>query len=230
MQYAANNAMWAWTGTALVALALLLRMSTHAVVSIAVVAGMAAYFVGARSANEVLASPAETLVDAKMASVPVSAAPTTATTKPRPAPKYIKENKELLEIVRRLRFVSMFDPPRFREWIATLNQLQKVYMYILGRRYEATSYKGTFDDLRDAVLETMYGFTLVVPPAFKHIHGVSPDAVCATAVRDARRVMDTMSHVLANFMTYELGIPTEAPNVPVPYNRLVVAGRENIVP
>jgi hypothetical protein len=226
MQYAANNAMWGWTGTALVALALMLRMSTHAVVSIAVVAGMTAYFIGMRG-NDAMASPAEILVDVKTGAGTPTSLPKPPT---RPALKYIKENKELLEVVRRLRFVSMFDPPRFREWIVTLNQLQKVYMYILGRRYDAASYKATFDDLRDAVLETMYGFTLVVPPAFKHIHGVSPDAVCAAAVRDARRIMDTMSHVLANFMTYELGIPTEAPNTPVPYNRLVVAGRENSVP
>lgn len=220
-------------GVVVGALAVLLRLSTHAVASLFVV-GTCAYLVYKEAPGK-LASPAEALVDKKMGAGAVeptgkSAAEAAKPAKARAATRFLKENPPLMEVVRRLRFVSMFDAPRFREWIRTLNQLQKVYIYILGGRYYAPSYKATFDDLRDAVLETMYGFVLIVPQSFKHIYGVRPDAVCKAAIADVRGILDTMSHVLAGHMTRDLGVPADGPDVPVAYNRYVLPGRENCVP
>jgi hypothetical protein len=232
---------------AVVALAVLLRLSTHAVVSFAVLVGVAvAYITLANSYKEAAAvtapSPTEALIEAKLAATPGGLKPALsgagpATGKREKAVKptavhyrFLKENPPLMELVRRLRFVSTFDPARFRDWIVTMNKLQKTYMYILGGRYHAGSYKATFDDLRDNVLETMYGFVLVVPPSFKHIYGVAPDAVTEAAILDARAILDTMSHVLANHMRLDLGLPADGPDVPVPANRYVAPGRENLVP
>jgi hypothetical protein len=229
---------------AVLALAVLLRLSTHAVVSFAVLVGAAVAYITFTNANKNAAavaapSPTEALIEAKLATAPGGLKP--ALSKALPAAsagkaavkthyRFLKENPPLMELVRRLRFVSTFDPARFRDWIVTMNKLQKTYMYILGGRYHAGSYKATFDDLRDNVLETMYGFVLVVPPSFKHIYGVAPDAVTEAAILDARAILDTMSHVLANHMRLDLGLPADGPDVPVPANRYAAPGRENIVP
>jgi hypothetical protein len=88
--------------------------------------------------------------------------------------KYLIHSQELIDISFDIRWTRMFDKNRYQEFIATLDKLQKVYIYILGGRYYVESYLSTFNDLRQQSLETLYSFYLVVPNSFRHVYGLDP--------------------------------------------------------
>lgn len=88
--------------------------------------------------------------------------------------KYLIHSDSLVQIAYDIRWTRMFDKNRYQEFIAILDKLQKVYMYILGGRYYVESYLSTLNDLRQKALEVLYSFYLVVPNAFRHVYGLDP--------------------------------------------------------
>ena len=228
----------AWLVGGVALLAALLRAETHTVAALGVAAAIGYLAWLEVGKNAVDTSSAVAITDAtaakRLATQPfVSAPPLPQLVRfPKQGMKFLKLNPDLVALVQQLRFVSTFDKPRFEEWILAMNHLQKVYVYILGGRYDATSYIDTFNDLRDQILETMSGFVVAVPAQFKHIYGVDPDKTCADGLMAFRSASDQMAWVLTNYSKHDLRLPrtVPAPNEPVAANRLVRPGRENVVP
>lgn len=92
-------------------------------------------------------------------------------------PRFLLNNSGLTAIVKDLRFIRIFDTARFGDLLIHMEKLQKVYMYILSGRYYPPSYIGTFTDLRQLILEILYGLVHIVPPTLKHTYGLDPYAV-----------------------------------------------------
>lgn len=88
--------------------------------------------------------------------------------------KYIHENAEFKDIARDLRFTRIFDKARYGDLLVHMDKLQKVYVYILGGRYDPRLYIPTFIDLRRIILEILYSFFMVVPQELKHTYNLDP--------------------------------------------------------
>jgi hypothetical protein len=113
--------------------------------------------------------------------------------------RFLPENAELVEVARDLRFVRIFDKPRYADLLLMLDRFQKVYMYILGERYPCRSYVPTLMDLRDSVAEILYGLVFAVPEAFRHTYGFEPGPVIEGNTERFMRVSQRMVETVKGF-------------------------------
>lgn len=113
--------------------------------------------------------------------------------------KFLKKNKEFLDIIHNLRFVKKFDKTRYNNLIIYMNKLMKIYIYILSDRYDIYIYIPIFNDIINDILEILYSFVFVVPNRFKHIYGFNPSEEIDKSIIDFRTKLEKMLIVLNNY-------------------------------
>ena len=113
--------------------------------------------------------------------------------------KFLKKNKEFLDIIHNLRFVKKFDKTRYNNLIIYMNKLMKIYIYILSDRYDIYIYIPIFNDIVNDILEILYSFVFVVPNRFKHIYGFNPVEEIDKSIVDFRTKLEKMLIVLNNY-------------------------------
>ena len=113
--------------------------------------------------------------------------------------KFLKKNKEFLDIIHNLRFVKKFDKTRYNNLIIYMNKLMKIYIYILSDRYDIYIYIPIFNDIVNDILEILYSFVFVVPNRFKHIYGFNPGEEIDKSIVDFRTKLEKMLIVLNNY-------------------------------
>lgn len=113
--------------------------------------------------------------------------------------KFLKKNKEFLDIVHNLRFVKKFDKSRYNNLIIYMNKLMKIYIYILSDRYDIYLYIPIFNDISNDILEIFYSFVFVIPDKFKHIYGFNPSDEIEKSIADFRAKIEKMLIVLNNY-------------------------------
>lgn len=113
--------------------------------------------------------------------------------------KFLKKNKEFLDIIHNLRFVKKFDKTRYNNLIIYMNKLMKIYIYILSDRYDIYIYIPIFNDIVNDILEILYSFVFVVPDRFKHIYGFNPSKEIDKSIVDFRTKLEKMLIVLNNY-------------------------------
>ena len=136
--------------------------------------------------------------------------------------KFLNENKDLVDIVSRLKFVTDFDRACYEDMLLYMDKYQKVYIYILAKRYPCHPYIDTFLDLGETVLEKLYSLVFVVPKNLKHRYDIVPYEEIKRATDRFKEVSVTMTHVLRNFCRSEDGgavayFPSALGIEPVPY-------------
>jgi hypothetical protein len=113
--------------------------------------------------------------------------------------KFLKKNKEFLDIIHNLRFVKKFDKTRYNNLIIYMNKLMKIYIYILSDRYDIYIYIPIFNDIVNDILEILYSFVFVVPNRFKHIYGFNPSEEIDKSIVDFRTKLEKMLIILNNY-------------------------------
>ena len=113
--------------------------------------------------------------------------------------KFLKKNKEFLDIINNLKFVKKFDKTRYNNLIIYANKLMKIYVYILSDRYDIYVYMPIFNDTVNDILEILYSFIFVVPEKFKHIYGFNPGDEIDKSITDFRNKVEKMLIVLNNY-------------------------------
>ena len=139
--------------------------------------------------------------------------------------KYIFKNHIMVEIIDDLSIVRMFDKARYADLILYMDNLQKIYIYILANRYEPSSYISTFIDLSDKILELLYGLIFVIPESFKHVYGINTENLMKTNIERFTALRTKMIEILKNFAKGEYGIkylPEVNPRPSNNYNSVVL--------
>jgi len=113
--------------------------------------------------------------------------------------KFLKKNKEFLDIINNLKFVKKFDKTRYNNLIIYANKLMKIYVYILSDRYDIYVYMPIFNDIVNDILEILYSFIFIVPEKFKHIYGFEPGDEIDKSILDFRNKVEKMLIVLNNY-------------------------------
>jgi hypothetical protein len=113
--------------------------------------------------------------------------------------KFLKKNKEFLDIINNLKFVKKFDKTRYNNLIIYANKLMKIYIYILSDRYDIYVYMPIFNDIVNDILEIFYSFVFVIPDRFKHIYGFKPSEEIDKSIMDFRIKVEKMLIVLNNY-------------------------------
>lgn len=111
----------------------------------------------------------------------------------------IVKNHILSDIGADLAFTAIFDKARYQETLLLMDKFQKVYMYILGGRYNCTSYIPTMVDISDLILENLYSFYIVVPSQTKHIYGLYPHDILKKNITLFTSLRRSMLNVVNTF-------------------------------
>jgi hypothetical protein len=136
---------------------------------------------------------------------------------PRKGLRYLSQNIHLKTILEDLRFTQMFDKGRYQHLRLLMNQYQKTYMYLLGRRYGIREGVPIFYDLQDAILEILYSLAVNVPVKLRHTYGLNPHERIHHQIEIFLGLTRTMTDILQNFAIIELKEPYFPEWVPRPF-------------
>jgi hypothetical protein len=141
----------------------------------------------------------------KEALVPAIETPNYSVSKiPKKGYKYLEQNPPLIALVHSLRIVRMYERPRYQELIQTLDNYQKIYIYILGQRIQPSQGVPLFHDMRARVLSLLYSCYFVVPMQLKHVYGIHPHDRIKECVAEFTALSSKMNSVLRDFVRLEL--------------------------
>jgi hypothetical protein len=133
---------------------------------------------------------------------------------------YLKQSKELMQIVTNLRFTTKFNKTRYSDLILNMNKMMKVYIYILADRYDAVQFIPVFTDIRQNILEIMYSLFMIIPKQLKHIYALDPHIEIYRSIYDFVIHSRGMLEILEKFAK----IHNEAAYIPdsscLPYNSI----------
>ncbi len=138
--------------------------------------------------------------------------------------RYLPRNETFMDIVKDLRFIRVYDKARYGDLIVHLDKLQKIYMYILARRYSCEQHIPVFTDLRDQVSELLYSLYVIIPDAMKHTYGVQPHNIIEKNITEFTAITRRMLDILKSFCRDEGAYYPE--HLPRPYE----STRQNIMP
>ena len=133
-----------------------------------------------------------------------------------PKLKYIMTNKLLFDMAKDLYFTRRFDKGRYQDMVAKMDQFQKVYVYILGGRYEPYQYSSILADLSQGILEIMYSYFIIVPDKFKHIYGLDPYAAFDKNIAQFHEMSSSMFEIIKRFAKEASGTKFNPPALDIP--------------
>lgn len=120
--------------------------------------------------------------------------------------KYLAKNKILVQIVKDLEVMRIFNRGAYADLILLMDTFNKTYTYILTNRYDAEAYIPIFVDLGDDILENLYQLILVLPLKFKHVYGIDPRELTQKNIDRFILLRRTMTQVLESYAKKELGV------------------------
>lgn len=145
---------------------------------------------------------------------------------PKQNTKYVQKNPLLVDILRDIRFVRMFDKARYYQLVLAMDRFQKAYIYMLVRRYRIQDAMQGFYDLQDHILELLYSFIVVTPVKLRHTYGLEPHKRIHLQIEQFLKISKTMVDVLRNFSELELKLPYFPEHIPKTYE----SERKNVLP
>ena len=85
--------------------------------------------------------------------------------------KYLQKDKKLFDIILNLRFIKLYDKEKYTNIVLYIDKFYKIYMYILGDRYDINKYYNTFIDLRNNIIRELYSMYIILPIKMKFYYG-----------------------------------------------------------
>jgi hypothetical protein len=138
---------------------------------------------------------------------------------PKKKLKFFLKNKKLVSIAKDIVITRMFDKSRYADLLNLMNEYNKVYTYILGERYEVTTYIGIFIDLGKSILENLYSIYFIIPKNLKHVYGLDTYAVIDKNIEEFTLLNYEMINIIKSFSMKQLKVPYFPEIDPVPVDK-----------
>ncbi len=111
--------------------------------------------------------------------------------------RYLRNDSYLIDILLNLRFIKVFDNAKYTSLIGSMEKLMKLYIFMMGDRYDISLYFGTFLSLRNTIIKDLYSIYIIVPDKFIYIYKINPfDEI-------KRSIHDFMSHTRKMIITIQ---------------------------
>ena len=117
--------------------------------------------------------------------------------------KFLIQNSNLINIIKNIKFVNKYDKNKYNNLLVNMDNLMKIYIYILSDRYQINEYIPIFDDIHNTILEIFYSFIFVVPDKIKHIYGFDPYTEIEKSTNDYIKYSKKMKKILEKFSIIE---------------------------
>jgi len=116
--------------------------------------------------------------------------------------KYLKYDEYLIELILNIRFLRVFDEGKYTNLILSIEKLMKLYIFMLGNRYNIANHFTTFTTLRTSIIKELYSIYIIVPDKFIYIYKIIPfDEIKKTIddfVQHTRKMIITIQNYAYN--------------------------------
>ena len=79
----------------------------------------------------------------------------------------MKKNEQMI------RFIKIFDNAKYLFIVGTMEKLMKLYIFMLGDRYDINIYFTSFISLRTSIIKELYSIYIIVPNKFVYIYKIN---------------------------------------------------------
>lgn len=112
---------------------------------------------------------------------------------------YLPKNPFLVELILKLRFIKIFDEAKYNNLINLFDKFIKIYIFILGNRYDINTHFTTFLDLRTSIIKELYSIYIIVPIKLKFIYGINSLETIKISIQDFISYSRKMIIILERF-------------------------------
>jgi hypothetical protein len=133
--------------------------------------------------------------------------------------KFLIQSTELVSIVKNVKFIKKFDKSKYNNLIVNIDNLMKIYIYILADRYMINEYLPIFEDIHNTILEIFYSLIFVVPDKIKHMYGFDPYTEIEKSTKDYIEYSKNMKIILEKYSIKEKNIHHVNSNILQPYEK-----------
>jgi hypothetical protein len=87
--------------------------------------------------------------------------------------RYLRYDSYLLELILNIRFIKIFDNAKYLFIVGSIEKLMKLYIFMLGDRYDINIYFSSFISLRTSIIKELYSIYIIVPNKFVYIYKIN---------------------------------------------------------
>jgi hypothetical protein len=87
--------------------------------------------------------------------------------------KYLKYDNYLIELLLNIRFIKIFDNAKYIYLIGSIEKFMKLYIFMLGDRYDINIHFTSFLSLRTSIIKELYSIYIIIPNKFIYIYKIN---------------------------------------------------------
>jgi len=87
---------------------------------------------------------------------------------------YLNNDKYLIDLILNIRFIRIFDTAKYSNIVTQNEKLIKLYIFMLGDRYDIKERFTSFLNIRNNIINEMYSAYVIIPHKFKYIYNLNP--------------------------------------------------------
>lgn len=120
--------------------------------------------------------------------------------------KYLRNDTFLIELLLNLRFIKVFDNGKYTSLIGSMEKLMKLYIFMMGDRYDISLYFSTFISLRNSIIKDLYSIYIIIPDKFIFIYKINPFDEIKKSINDFMTHTRKMIITIQNYAYKNKGI------------------------
>jgi hypothetical protein len=120
--------------------------------------------------------------------------------------KYLNNDKILIELILRIRFIKIFDDAKYTKLILLLEKFMKVYIFMLADRYDISDYFLTFLELRKSIIKELYSIYIIIPMKLRYIFNVNSFDTIKKTINDFMKHSRKMILIIENYAFKHKGL------------------------
>lgn len=112
---------------------------------------------------------------------------------------YLNNDKYMIQLLFNIRFIKIFDSHKFSSLIILFERLMKLYIFMLGDRYDINDYFSTFMNTRNQIIKELYMCYIITPIKLKYIYGLTPYDEIKKTIEDFKKHSRAMIIILEKY-------------------------------
>jgi len=120
--------------------------------------------------------------------------------------RYLKNDKIFIDLIMDLRFIKVFDEGKYSKILLLLEDFMKIYIFMLGDRYDIKNYFTTFLDLRISIIKELYGTYVICPVKVRNIYGINTFEIIKKSIEDFMKHSRMMILIIEKYAFEKKGL------------------------
>lgn len=120
--------------------------------------------------------------------------------------RYLTNDKILLELILKIRFIKIFDNAKYTKLLLLLEKFMKIYIFMLADRYDINDYFSTFIQLRQSIIKDLYSIYVVIPMKLRYIFNVNSFDTIKETIKEFMKHSRKMILIIENYAFKHKGL------------------------